>query len=237
MKRYFQRILSRLNDRKNRVILSFLGDTVKCELCGWSGLKFPEGKCPTCRSLPRTRLIPFSVEHFVLPKNSVALLHVAPNKPEYDYINGTFKNTQYDRMDILKRDHTNLVLDLTKTNLPSNSYDIIILWHVLEHIPQDTIAIKEMYRILKSDGKILMSVPIYPVGNQITFEDDKIDRSEYLKVHGHHDHCRSCGLDYYKRFENLGFKTSILKVDELPLEEQARFGLSKNHVSWLFEKA
>jgi ubiquinone/menaquinone biosynthesis C-methylase UbiE len=147
----------------------------------------------------------------------------------------TFKNIKaYDRLNIRSVPHINLVQDLTKTDLPVETYDLAIIWHVLEHIVEDRMAIREIYRVLKENGHLLMSVPIYPTGNLVTFVDASIPYQDYEKVHGHNDHCRSCGLDYYKRFEEIGFTTNVL--ESYKEEDVQKYGLSKNHVVWCFSK-
>jgi len=43
--------------------------------------------------------------------------------------------------------------------LPSTSYDIITMWHVLEHVPSLIDRIKDLHRLLKSNGVVLIAVP------------------------------------------------------------------------------
>jgi 2-polyprenyl-3-methyl-5-hydroxy-6-metoxy-1,4-benzoquinol methylase len=45
------------------------------------------------------------------------------------------------------------------SELESNSFDIITMWHVLEHVPNLDFQIKELKRLLKPDGTILIAVP------------------------------------------------------------------------------
>ncbi len=234
MIRYIKKYKATIANFFDRIILR--GNNVICEICGWHGKKFPHNKCPKCNSLARTRLIPFSINHFGVSKKDISLLHVAVNEPEYKYITTNFNFIKYDRLDIVKKKFVNLVQDLTKTDLLDNQYDFILIWHVLEHIPNDLVAISEMYRILKPKGKLLVSVPLYPANNPKTYEDIAIERSEFERIHGHDDHCRSCGLDYYERFEKVGFKTSTLHVKNLENSIKNKFGLSNNHTAWLFEK-
>ncbi len=191
--------------RKFRVHLN-KGKNVHCEICLWNGSQFFNGKCPKCNSLPRTRLIPFSLRHFGLINDNQKILHIAPNLNEYNYVKNTFqKIKQYDRLNIREVPHINVVQDITKTDIANDTYDLVIVWHVLEHIVEDRKAASEIYRILKPQGNLLMSVPIYPVGNLTTFEDPTIKYEDYEEVHGHDDHCRSCGMDYYQRFEACWF--------------------------------
>jgi len=213
------------------------GKNVHCEICNWKGTRFFSGKCPKCNSLTRTRLIPFSISFFNLFKDDIKLLHIAPNVNEYNFIKSIItKNSQYDRLNITKADHINLLQDLTNTTIESNTYDLAISWHVFEHIVEDVKAISEVYRILKPNGNFLLSVPIYPANNKVTYEDSNILYQDYKEIHGHEDHCRSCGLDYYKRFEAVGFTTKTLQIENLNAEQINTYGLSKNHVVWCFSK-
>jgi len=215
----------------------YKGNQVICEICNWNGKKFFDGKCPNCNSLPRTRLIPFSIRYFSLKNINPKILHIAPNKNEYHFIkNNITELSSYDRLNIRPVKHINIIQDLTATNLESNIYDLAIAWHVLEHIPEDIKAITEVYRLLKTNGKFLISVPIHPKGNLETYEDQSIEYKDFEKTHGHYDHCRSCGLDYYKRFETIGFKTQTLCIKNSGLNKINLFGLSGDHVVWCFTK-
>ena len=211
------------------------GKEVNCLVCDFKANSFKNGRCYKCDSLPRIRLIPFSINHFRLGNNE-RLLHVAPNIQEYNFIKRQYKFKVYDRLNINASKHINIVQDLTKTTLVDNQYDLIIIWHVLEHIPNDFDAIKEMYRVLKPDGKLLVSVPIFPHGNEKTYEPKELERSQYNTVHGHPDHCRSCGLDYYLRFEDVGFKTQTLHSKDIDENTKRQLGLSNSHTVWLFTK-
>jgi 2-polyprenyl-3-methyl-5-hydroxy-6-metoxy-1,4-benzoquinol methylase len=43
--------------------------------------------------------------------------------------------------------------------LPPNSFDVITMWHVLEHVPDLDWQIKELDRLLKKDGLLVIAVP------------------------------------------------------------------------------
>ena len=44
-------------------------------------------------------------------------------------------------------------------DLKSNSFDVITMWHVLEHVPDLENQIKELKRLLKANGTIIIAVP------------------------------------------------------------------------------
>ena len=52
-----------------------------------------------------------------------------------------------------------LMADVTKLPFKSGSFDKIICSEVLEHIPEDNIAVEELVRVLSKDGDIGISVP------------------------------------------------------------------------------
>ena len=213
------------------------GEAVKCGNCGWNGSRFFDQKCPKCRSLPRTRLVPFALDYFNLINDNSRILHLAANHGEYLFVKSRVKEfSNYDRLDIVPFKHVNLVRDITDSGLEDAIYDLSIAWHIFEHIKEDEKAISEVYRVLKPGGKLLVSVPIYPEGNQHTFEDKNTPYEDYEKVYGHHDHCRSCGMDYYERFEEQGFITKTLEVKNLEDDVIDYHGLRRDHVVWCFEK-
>ena len=47
-------------------------------------------------------------------------------------------------------------VDAHNTNFNNNTFDYIIAAHVLHHVPYPIKFFKEMYRILKKDGKLLI---------------------------------------------------------------------------------
>ena len=78
----------------------------------------------------------------------------------------------------------------------------------MEHIADDGLAMKELFRVLKKGGTLIAQVPIVEE-RATTFEDDSItDPNERtLKFFGQYDHVRVYGQDYYARLEQVGFKS------------------------------
>ncbi len=46
-------------------------------------------------------------------------------------------------------------------NIENQSFDVITMWHVLEHVPDIEQQIKELKRLLKPNGTIIIAVPNY----------------------------------------------------------------------------
>src|SRR6266550_307327 len=232
---------ARLSDRFFRYIYVYAnaGSNVSCALCGWNGLNFPKTKCPKCNSFARHRLIPYSLIYFDLNFNERVLLHVGPNMEESAWISKQLKLKKYLRFDLEKKKKLiNLVGDLEAIPLVSESIDHILIWHVLEHIHNDHAVIKEMRRVLRNGGSIIVSVPIFPPDRVQTLEDPAVPRENYQDIYGHFDHVRACGLDYADRFRAAGFKVRELRVKTLPKQSDTElYGLSASHVAWCCTKA
>ncbi|WP_027394498.1 class I SAM-dependent methyltransferase [Aquimarina latercula] len=52
-----------------------------------------------------------------------------------------------------------IILEPDTTDLPSHNYDVVTMWHVLEHVSDLEIQIKELKRLVKPGGYIIIAVP------------------------------------------------------------------------------
>jgi SAM-dependent methyltransferase len=50
---------------------------------------------------------------------------------------------------------------LPECNFPDNHFQLVILWHVLEHLPDPVATLREIHRILKPGGYLSLAVPNY----------------------------------------------------------------------------
>lgn len=74
-----------------------------------------------------------------------------------------FAASDYKTLDVEPRYHPDILANIYKIPLPSESVGAILCKSVLEHLEEPAQAVSEMRRILKPGGKILVSVPfIYP---------------------------------------------------------------------------
>ena len=124
-------------------------------------------------------------------------------------------------------------------NLPfkDNEFDIILCNHVLEHIPDDTKAMEELYRILKPGGFGVFQIP-QDLNRETTFEDDSItDKKERAKIFGQYDHVRIYGRDYFDKLRSVGFK--VEEVDytaRLSEDDIIKYCLAKGEIIPVVQK-
>lgn len=102
--------------------------------------------------------------------------------------------------------------DICDLPFPDNSYNFIICNHVLEHIPNDVKAMKELYRVLAPNGTAIVQVP-YDKNRADTFEDDTItDPKERAEIFGQYDHVRVYGMDYFEKLRTVGFQVTAENI-------------------------
>lgn len=63
--------------------------------------------------------------------------------------------------DALSRDFSVTCADITRLPFADESFDCVICSEVLEHIPDHEVAVKELVRVLKAKGTLVVSVPRY----------------------------------------------------------------------------
>ena len=136
------------------------------------------------------------------------VLHFAPEQAFVQKFKKQ-KNLTYTTTD-LNSPIADVKADICDLPFKDNSFDFIICNHVLEHIPDDTKAMQELYRVLAPSGTAIVQVP-YDAKREITFEDNTItDQSERTRIFGQYDHLRVYGMDYFKKLSSIGFNVNAL---------------------------
>ena len=136
------------------------------------------------------------------------VLHFAPEQAFVQKFKKQ-KNLTYTTTD-LNSPIADVKADICDLPFKDNSFDFIICNHVLEHIPDDTKAMQELYRVLAPEGTAIVQVP-YDAKRAITYEDDTItDQSERTRIFGQYDHLRVYGMDYFKKLSSIGFDVNAL---------------------------
>ena len=216
----------------------------ECPICGYVGSDFrswhqiihKEVECPKCLSHERHRALwLYFKKNGHLLKNGNRLLHFAPETTFYNL----FKNSdvEYHPADITDENfHVDEIIDIQDIPYEDDYFDVIYCSHVLEHVPDDEKAMKELYRVLKSGGIALILVPIngisfeMPFDETRTLEDDRYNTPELReKYYGQHDHLRLYGTDFKDKLIDVGF--NVLSDDfikELGYESIERYALIRN---------
>jgi ubiquinone/menaquinone biosynthesis C-methylase UbiE len=163
------------------------------------------------------------------------MLHIAP---EYCFIKRFAKlpNLDYTTAD-LNSPWAKVKLDVQNIPMDSNTFDVILCNHVLEHVPNDLKAMEEMYRVMKPGGFGIFQVPL-DTNIDITLEDTSINTPALRELHyGQRDHLRLYGRDYSQRLRRAGFiVTEDNYVNSIPKDLAKRYALPMNEVIYLCVK-
>ena len=166
---------------------------------------------PSTLSLERHRLLWLYLKNetnFFLKdaelSSALQVLHFAPEQAFYKRFK-VMKNLEYVTTD-LNSPLAEVEADICNLPFKDNEFDFILCNHVLEHIPDDTKAMHELYRVLKPGGMGIFQIP-QDLSRETTFEDDTItDKKERAKIFGQYDHVRIYGRDYFDKLRSIGFK-------------------------------
>jgi SAM-dependent methyltransferase len=129
----------------------------------------------------------------------------------------------YDSADLLPG-KAKRVMDICAIQDADASFEFIACSHVLEHVPDDAQALRELFRILAPGGMALLSVPLR---GETTIEDFECDVDERRRRFGQADHVRRYGWDFFDRLEAAGFRSEKVDVRTVTSEdERSRYGLT-----------
>ncbi|MCY2688413.1 methyltransferase domain-containing protein [Salinimicrobium sp. TH3] len=185
---------------------------------------------PSTLSLERHRLLwLFLKDHTTFFSAPHKVLHFAPEQAFYKRFR-KLKNLDYTTTD-LNSPLADVKADICDLPFEDNSFDFILCNHVLEHIPNDTKAMQELYRILEPGGTAILQIP-QDLKREKTFEDDSIkDPKQRAKIFGQYDHVRVYGRDYFEKLRGIGFKVEEVDLTS-PLSPELieKYRLAKGEI-------
>lgn len=131
------------------------------------------------------------------------------------------------RPDLSPNSTAELRADITDIPFDAGRFDYVICNHVLEHVPDDRRAMREIHRLLKPTGTAIMQHPV-DAHREATFEDPSITSAqERLRLYGQRDHVRIYGRDFPDRLRQAGFAVEMRDFcGELDAATVARHGLA-----------
>jgi SAM-dependent methyltransferase len=204
---------------------------------GYSGrAKRKNVLCPGSLSLERHRLLWLYLKQrtdfFTKPHK---MLHIAPEQCFYKLFRAQ-KNLSYTTGDY-NSPIADIHFDLHKAPFEDNSFDVIFCNHVLEHVEDSAVCMKELYRIMKPGGWGIFQVPLDTTA-QKTLEDKSIVTEEDREKHyWQKDHVRLFGLDYKDKLAAAGFSVTVDDfVNTISEELQDRYRLPKGEMIYLCRK-
>ena len=156
-------------------------------------------QCPRCRLNNRMRASIHLLMDVIAPTSESRIYATEQSSPLYVYLRKRFpflQGSEFVQDAALMGENKSNKLrheDLTQLSFPTHSFDIIVSFDVLEHIPDYRSAFAECSRTLKPTGKMLFSVPFDANSgcNQIRAQLRKDGTIEYLLPPEYHDDPRN----------------------------------------------
>lgn len=216
----------------------YVGRGRRCPICGSQYRKFmpygyvtsrEDALCPRCLALERHRMIwLWMTRSTTLLQEHPRLLHVAPEVSLMRHFRRLYgASGNYITAD-LESPLADMHFDIQHIPLEDSSVDVVICNHLLEHVADDRLALREIHRVLRPGGWGIMLVP-EDRSRATTFEDDSItDPKRRTELFGQYDHRRVYGRDYDKRLEDAGFSVKRHSVAELFSEQERKIYATGN---------
>lgn|GEM_PF-30909 len=210
-------ILKRYEDNFRKALYQLhKGNKYQCNICKANLSDFiihytGDKICARCGSLNRTRRLWQLLEGEFL-KQGQTILDFSPSKSLFakleERIGITYLSSDFDGSFAAQYS-----FDITNIDQPKEKFDLIICYHILEHILDDTKAMSELYRVLKYGGVSIIQTP-FKEGD--IYEDYSIlSKKGRLKHFGQEDHVRVYSVESLKlRLEKSGFKVEVRTYNE-----------------------
>ena len=192
------------------------GNKHECIICNfkalnWVNLPNQNLLCPNCGSLSRDRrLWQILKEHYINP--NIHVLDFSPSRTLFRKWKKE-KNLNHIASDLSGDFIADVAYDITQIPEKENTFDLIVCYHILEHVIEDTKAMKELHRVVKSNGTILIQTP-FKDGE--IYEDYTITSEAERLIHfGQEDHVRIYSVDgLKKRLESVGFTILVNEYEK-----------------------
>ncbi len=166
--------------------------------------------CKACGASDRERLYALWIKNEFIEKplsvmRDAKAIHFAPEQFLSDFIQGKRIFKSYETAD-LNMQNVDYNVDLMQLPFENESFDFFICSHVLEHVPDDHIALKELYRITKKGGRGILMAPIATKLTSTIEGTESHDDADRWRLFGQHDHVRLYSHnDYIARIQRSGF--------------------------------
>lgn len=206
------------NEENFRKILKplYKGKNHQCNVCetqlkNFAKLSNGDLICPVCGSISRTRrLYKILTEEFMT--SNITVLDFSPFRILYRKWKKK-TNIQYFATDFGTDFIADYRYDITDIDCKDETFDLIICYHILEHIVDDKKAMSELYRVLKKNGTVLIQTPFKE--GEIYEDYSIVTEKERLKHFGQEDHVRIYSVEGLEsRLKEAGFNTEIRTFDE-----------------------
>jgi len=161
-------------------------------------------KCPKCSSMERQRFQSLLLDQALdgLDRKTLSILHFSPEpslEPLYRKQFGAYLSADLFLPKVDRR------IDVQDIPFEDNHFDVILISHVMQYVPDDMKGLSELYRVLKPGGVAIIPVPLY---HEKTVERDIPDPGRKM--------FHEAGLDYFERYERVFDEVELHRSEDYP---------------------
>jgi SAM-dependent methyltransferase len=183
--------------------------------------------CPKCGASPRERLINVAINSGALKLRPASrILQIAPSEKS---LTRRFQNVGQLTLGDLHPELYDLAKRVDLMDMSDiGRFDLIYASHVLEHVPNDKVALSNLANHLEPSGEVWLLVPLADGPTR----DGRPDMSplERERAFGQWDHLRQYGSDFAQRLREAGFEVRTVCIDDIAKDGGAKFGLSNEDI-------
>lgn len=192
-------------------------------------------QCSVCGGIDRERWQLWVMsKHTGIFREKCRVLHFAPEPHIAEFIAAN-PDCEYYTGDIVpgRATHQTDILDI---QYKDNTFDYVIMNHVLEHIEDMDKAMSEVKRVMKPKGRLILSFPVCTDMDTLELSGP-LSPKERLENYGQEDHVRLFGRDYLQRICSFGFDVEVFTPKEqLAANEVRRYGFIEDDVLMICRK-
>jgi len=202
---------------------------VICPCCNWTGSAFIttcnskrvnyNSNCPNCDSRSRHRGLSTLLAHSLENKN-LNLIFFAPEKILVKILNDKLENINIQTTDFYSTDVDFPKEDIQNLSFANQRFDYILCNHVIEHVPNDDLAFKELSRILKKNGKTIITIP----------GDYHLNTTVEFKQTDSNGHFRHYGLDVINKMKSYFSEVDVIDLHTI---SNLKYGVRKNDLAFI----
>lgn len=168
-------------------------------------LSYKHYACSYCDASDRDRLYKLYIEKYLTDKK-IKLIDFAPSNPLRNYLKNK-NNIIYRSADLMMSDVDDKIDITDMKQYADESFDFFICSHIIEHVTDDSRALKELHRILSQNGAGILMTPI--INKEGVFDEDisVTDVAERWRRFAQDDHVRLYEKKIFiQRVKAAGFK-------------------------------
>lgn len=208
-----------------------LGMLGKCNLCGWPIIRIGStifgSRCINCRSTQIHRAVGLTISSFDF-SCKINVYELSSRAALFKFLLNKFNSFYYSEFfdDVPSGANKNGIpcQDVQALKLNDSLFDLVTSTEVFEHVPNDIKGFSEIYRVLRTGGYFIFTVPLTDNPQTVERAFLKYDGSiEYIlpaeyhadKIRGKNSVLafRNYGMDIKERLISVGFTVEIRKIN------------------------